>query len=86
MIGLSEPLNDGVTGLFVEEGLSLWKDTMESRRSQPVEGRREWGRECESVASFSGIRKGGLVRVCPRRRRLAAPNDREALRKSVSWD
>lgn len=40
-IGLADPLKDGVTGLSVD-GLSVWKDTIESRRSQLVEGRREW--------------------------------------------
>lgn len=61
-IGLAEPLNDGVIGLLAE-GLSLWKDTIDNRRSQPVDGRRECEVEGESVDSFSGIRKGGLVRV-----------------------
>jgi len=40
-IGLADPLKDGVTGLLVD-GLSVWKDAIDSRRSQLVDGRREW--------------------------------------------
>lgn len=61
-IGLSEPLNEGVVGLLVV-GLSLWYDTLDNRRSHPVDGRRPWPSVGESVDSCSGIRNGGLVRV-----------------------
>jgi len=40
-IGLADPLKEGVTGL-VADGLSVWKDAIDSRRSQLVDGRREW--------------------------------------------
>lgn len=58
---------------------------MDSRRSQLVDGRRE----CDSVeetGASSGIRKGGLVNVWPRRRSLAAPKERDALRRSGPWN
>jgi hypothetical protein len=60
-IGLADPLNDGVTGLLAV-GLSVWKEAMDKRRSQLVDGRRAWS-VCESVDSFSGICSGGAVNV-----------------------
>lgn len=83
-IGLEDPLKEGVTGLLVD-WLSVWKETVDSRRSQLVDGRRE----CDSVDGFagpsSGIRKGGLVNVWPRRRSLVALKDRDVLRRSEPW-
>ena len=38
-IGLAEPLNDGVVGLFAL-GLSVLNEAIDNRRSHPVDGRR----------------------------------------------
>ena len=57
MSGLVDPLNEGVAGLLAV-GVSTWKEAIDSRRSQPVEGRRACVPTDESVDLCSGICRG----------------------------